>query len=226
MKPPTKRTYCKAIGVLAAAACILTMGSPETVNMHDLRYASTAVSASALRPAQMPFAVYTDGGARRNHYVPSGYMGDYRAVTMNQYWSHHAHDGKTCIRVTYRGTVSGGVGWAGVYWQSPVNNWGSVPGSTGYNLSRARRLTFWVRGTTGAENVQFLVGGITGKHGDSLQPAVKTQVLLLSTTWQQVTINLAGKNLTHIIGGFGWVASAQEDPNGAVFYLDDIVYST
>lgn len=191
----------------------------------DLRYTLTMVPASAARPARMPFAVYTDGGAPGNHYVPSGYMGDYSAVTMNQYWARHPHDGKTCIQVTYRGALLPGVGWAGVYWQSPVDDWGTVRGRTGYDLRRARRLTFWVRGTTGAEFVQFLVGGITGRYGDSLRPAVKTQVLQLSTAWQQVTINLAGKNLTHIIGGFGWVASAQDNPNGAVFYLDDIVYS-
>ena len=115
---------------------------------------------------------------------------------MNQSWTRHPHDGKTCIQVTYRGPVPGGVGWAGVYWQSPVDNWGTVPGPTGYNLSRATRLTFWVRGTTGPERVQFLVGGITGKYGDSLQPAVKTQVLTLSTTWQQVTIDLS-RNGSH-----------------------------
>ncbi len=54
---------------------------------------------------------------------------------------------------------------------------------------------------------------------------MKTPVLTLSAAWRQVTITLAGKDLTHIIGGFGWVASAQENPHGAVFNLDDIVYS-
>ena len=197
----------------------------ETVDMRDLRYAPATVPAPAFRPAQMPFPVYTDGGDPGNHYVPSGYMGDYQAVTMNQFWTGHPHDGKTCIQVTYRGAVPGGIGWAGVYWQSPVDNWGTVPGPTGYDLSRATRLTFWVRGKTGTERVQFLVGGITGPYGDSLQPAVKTPVLTLSTAWQQVTIPLAGMDLTHIIGGFGWVASAQDNPHGAIFYLDDIVYS-
>lgn len=121
--------------------------------------------------------------------------------------------------------MPGGAGWAGVYWQSPVDNWGTVPGPTGYNLSHATRLTFWVRGQTGHEGVQFLVGGITGKHGDSLRSAVKTQVLTLATSWQQVTIVLTGKNLSHIIGGFGWVASTQQNPHGATFYLDDITYT-
>jgi len=50
-------------------------------------------------------------------------------------------------------------------------------------------------------------------------------VLTLSTAWQQVTIPLAGMDLTHIIGGFGWVASAQDNSHGAIFYLDDIGYS-
>jgi len=196
----------------------------ETVDMRDLRYATTAVRAPVFRPAQMPFPVYTNGGDPGNHYVPSGFMGDLRAVTMNQYWAGHPHRGKTCIQVAYRGTVPRGVGWAGVYWQSPVDNWGIVPGPAGYDLSRATRLTFWVRGQTGTERVQFLVGGITGRYGDSL-PAVKTQVLTLSTIWQQVTITLAGQDLRHVIGGFGWVANTQDDPRGAIFYLDDIVYS-
>src|SRR5260370_32632379 len=173
----------------------------------------------------MPFPVYTDGADSSNHYVPSGYMGDTRAVTMNQFWTRNPHDGKTCIKVTYRGPVPGGVGWAGVYWQDPVDNWGKVPGPTGYDLNHAARLTFWVRGRTGRERVQFLVGGITGRHGDSLRPAVKTPVLKLSRSWRQVTIKLTGKNLTHIIGGFGWVANTTQDPHGATFYLDDITYT-
>ena len=205
---------------------LVFMGSaPETVDMRDLRYAPATVPAPVFPPAQMPFPVYTDGSDPGNHYVPSGYMGDQQTIAVNQYWTRHPHDGKTCIQVTYRGAVPRGHEWAGVYWQNPVDNWGTVPGPTGYDLRRARRLTFWVRGTTGAERVQFLAGGITGRYGDSLQPAVKTPVMRLSTAWQQVTITLTGKNLTHIIGGFGWVASAQDNPHGAVFYLDDIMYS-
>jgi len=197
----------------------------ETVEMSNLRYSPAKVPAPVFGPAPMPFAVYTDGYDPANHYVPSGYMGDTRAITMNQTWTRQPHDGTTCIQVKYRGPVPHGHGWAGVYWQNPAHNWGTVPGPAGYNLSHAIRLTFWVRGTTGHERIQFLVGGITGKHGDSLRPGVKTRVLTLSRSWRQVTITLAGQNLTHIIGGFGWVASTQQDPHGATFYLDDIIYS-
>lgn len=176
-------------------------------------------------PAPMPFPVYTDGGDLANHYIPSGYMGDYSAIKMDQYWAGDPHRRATCIKVVYSGAAPEGAGWAGVYWLDPVDNWGTVPGPTGYDLSQATKLTFWVRGQTGVEHIQFLAGGIVGAHGDSLQPAAKTPVITLPTTWQQVTIPLAKANLTHIIGGFGWVASAQDNPAGATFYLDDITYS-
>jgi hypothetical protein len=197
----------------------------ETVDLRNVRYTSTAVPTPGFPPAQMPFRVYTDGADPANHYVPSGFMGDHSAVSMDQFWANRPHDGKTCIRVVYSGPVPGGAEWAGVYWQSPADNWGTIPGPVGYDLSRASRLTFWVRGSTGTERIQFLAGGITGRYGDSLHPAVKTPVLTLSATWQQVTIDLTRTDLTHVIGGFGWVASAQDNPRGATFYLDDIVYS-
>lgn len=197
--------------------------APETVQLRNLRYSPARVPVPTFPPAAMPFQVYADGFDPGNHYVPSGYMGDVHAVTMNQAWTRDPHDGKTCIKVTYQ-DAAGTLGWAGVYWQNPVDNWGTVPGPTGYDLRRARELTFWVRGRTGSEQIQFLVGGITRKHGDSLRPAVRTPWLTLSRSWQLVTIPLAGRNLTHIIGGFGWVASVASDPGGATFYLDDITY--
>jgi glucan 1,3-beta-glucosidase len=198
----------------------------ETVQLRNLRYSPATVPAPLFGPVPMPFAVYTDGYDPGNHYVPSGYMGDVHAIAMNQSWTRDPHNGRTCIQVKYRGPVRrGGKGWAGVYWQNPAQNWGTVPGPAGYNLGHATRLTFWVRGTTGHEHVQFLVGGITGKHGDSLRPAVKTRVLTLSASWRQVTIVLTDKNLSHVIGGFGWAASTRQDPHGATFYLDDITYT-
>jgi exo-beta-1,3-glucanase (GH17 family) len=197
----------------------------ETMEMRNLRYSLDNVAAPELSPADMPFAVYDYFAGPGNHYVPSGSMGDHIAVRMTEDWTGDPHDGKTCIRVTYGGPVAGGVGWAGVYWQDPVDNWGTVPGPVGYDLRHATQLTFWVRGETGGERVQFLVGGIDGEYGDSLNPAVKTPVLRLSTNWRQVTIDLTGVDLTHIIGGFGWVATGQDNPGGATFYLDDIMYS-
>jgi exo-beta-1,3-glucanase (GH17 family) len=200
--------------------------SSETVELGNIRYSPTSVPPPSSPKPQSPFNVYTDLGDPGTHYVPTGWMGDYKDITMTQDWTANPHSGRTCIRVVYSGAASQGNGWAGVYWQDPVNNWGNTPGPIGYNLSNLSKLTFWVRGERGGEKIEFKVGGITGPYGDSLQPAVTTGVLTLTTSWQQVTIDLTGKNLTHIIGGFVWVANTTNNPNGATFYLDDIVYST
>jgi hypothetical protein len=37
-------------------------------------------------------------------------------------------------------------------------------------------------------------------------------------------IDLTGKDLKSVGGGFGWVANASNNPNGAIFYLDDVKY--
>jgi hypothetical protein len=45
---------------------------------------------------------------------------------------------------------------------------------------------------------------------------------LLSPTWAKYTIDLhqaPPRNLSSVVGGFGWVASAP-----VTFYLDDIIY--
>lgn len=177
-------------------------------------------------PVTMPFNVYTEMGSPDNHYVPTGGEGDYKDVIITEGWTQNPHSGTTCIQVVYSGAASQGNGWAGFYWQDPVNNWGKTPGPTGYDLSNASHLSLWVRGKVGGEKVKFLVGGINGGNfGDSLQPAVTSDVITLTTSWQQVTLDLSGQDLRHIIGGFAWVVSKVDNPNGATFYLDDIVYT-
>jgi hypothetical protein len=47
---------------------------------------------------------------------------------------------------------------------------------------------------------------------------------MLNTAWQKITIDLTGMDLRYVLGGFGWVASKEFNPSGAVFYLDDIQY--
>jgi len=46
----------------------------------------------------------------------------------------------------------------------------------------------------------------------------------LKPEWARYEIDLAGKDLSSIIGGFMFVASAKRNPQGFVFYLDDIYF--
>ena len=167
------------------------------------------------------FYVYSDKGARVNHYIPSGWMGDYGDVKIDDSNTTDPADGKTCIKLTYSAKGTQGAGWTGIFWQHPSNNWGEKPG--GYDLSAYKRLTFWARGEAGGEKVaEFKMGGITGEHGDSDSASVGP--IVLTKDWKKYTIDLSDKNLSHIIGGFAWSASRDDNPNGFVVYLDEIRY--
>jgi hypothetical protein len=150
-------------------------------------------------------------------------------ITLKENWTENPHSGKTCIRVVFRAATSPDQNWAGVYWQDPVNNWGNIPGPTGYDLSHVSRLSFWVRGAVGGERIDFMVGGITQDRNNNPLPNPDTATedpgyITLTTSWQQEFIPLTGDDLSHIIGGFAWVTDNSHNPNGATFYLDDIIF--
>jgi hypothetical protein len=167
------------------------------------------------------FKVYVDKNSRDNHYIPSGYMGDYGDIKSNDQSVENPHSGTTCMQFTYSAKKSNNQGWAGIYWQNPANNWGSKKG--GFDLSGMTKLTFWARGAKGGEVIQkFVIGGIGGTYPDST--SVEMGPVELTDTWKQYTINLAGKDLTYINGGFSWTTNSDLNPEGAAFYLDDIQF--
>jgi exo-beta-1,3-glucanase (GH17 family) len=185
-----------------------------------------------LPPPSSVFAIYTDAAAQGNHYFPTGWMGDAEApgrVSLTECWPDNPHSEQTSIRVAYTREV---IGWAGLYWVHPAENWGDRPG--GYDLTEADRLTFWARSEASAW-VKFLIGGIgypvdyrgradcghaSEPYPDSVCPKIERWVQL-SPTWTKHTIDLHeySRNWSKVVGGFGWVAE-----NPVTFYLDDVVY--
>lgn len=167
------------------------------------------------------FPVYTDAKSPDNHYIASGYMGDYSDIKIDGACFDNPHSGTTCIKVTYSNATSNGARWAGVQWQSPANNWGDRKG--GFDLTGAKRLVFWARGKNGGERVEeFKIGGITGLYPDSDIAGIGP--VMLTQEWKQYEIDLGGKDLSYISGGFCWATNVDVNPEGAVFYLDDIKY--
>ncbi|MDP2920962.1 MAG: hypothetical protein Q8O12_01145 [Candidatus Omnitrophota bacterium] len=167
------------------------------------------------------FNVYTDAKAPDNHYIPAGYMGDYSDVKIETASFDNPHSGTTCIKATYSNAVSQGARWAGMYWQSPANNWGDKKG--GFDLTGATKLTFWARGAKGEERIEeFKLGGITGLYPDSDIAGIGP--VMLTQDWKKYEIDLSGKDLSYISGGFCWATNIDVNPEGAVFYLDDIKY--
>jgi hypothetical protein len=168
-----------------------------------------------------PFPVYTDKGAVDNHYIPSGWMGDTADISFDDKWRENPYSGKTCIKIVYSPDASGGNRWAGIYWQNPANNWGEKKG--GYDLTGATKLTFWARGEKGGERIEeFKIGGITGTYPDSDVAGIDS--VFLTKEWKRYTIDLRGKDLSYISGGFCWATNLDVNPDGCTFYLDEIIY--
>jgi hypothetical protein len=168
-----------------------------------------------------PFKVYSDGSAPDNHYVASGWMGDYGDVKLDDKCLINPHSGTTSVKIIYNGKATQGARWVGMYWQNPPNNWGTRPG--GYDLTGAKKVTFWARGEKGGERIEeFKIGGITGEYADSDVAGIGPVVL--TTEWQEFTIDLEGKDLSSISGGFCWSTNLDVNPEGCTFYLDDIKY--
>ncbi|MFH1714765.1 MAG: hypothetical protein ABH857_01035, partial [Elusimicrobiota bacterium] len=168
-------------------------------------------------PKYKGLTVYKEFEDPDNHYQPTGWMGDTNDLSMSLSCKQDTRSGFNCIKVEYK--ARGEQGWAGIYWQNPMNNWGTKPG--GINLTGAEKLTFWARGERGGERIrQVKIGGIKGEYGDS--DAAWTAPITLGKAWKEYTIDLRGKDISSIIGGFSFVVNKEDNKYGATFYLDDI----
>jgi hypothetical protein len=169
--------------------------------------------AVAPKPRKMAMPAPVAGGEGDPLWAASGFMGDTKAIAMDAGCSEQPKVGKTCLKVQFTQDK----GWGGVVWQSPANDWGKLPG--GYDLSAAKTLKFWARGEAGGESIKFGFGVIGNDQpfGDSgkLEKAVT-----MSTEWQEVAIDVSGRDLSRIKTGFMWVGAAKGKP--FTFYLDDV----
>jgi hypothetical protein len=161
---------------------------------------------------KLPCAVYADGFPQP--WAPSGWMGDYEALSVDLGSKDDPQEGKTCLKARFQPSGS----WVGVAWQDPANDWGDLPG--GYDLTGAKTLSFWARGEFGGEKVDFGVGllGPDRKHPDS--DSAKLEGVKLTTAWKRYRISLKGKDLSRIKTPFYWTLPGSRQ--STTFYLDDI----
>lgn len=168
--------------------------------------------------------VYVDAGSRLNHYIPSGWMGDFGDLKVGTNVKEGAYKGAS-IKIQYSAERKQGAGWTGIYWQMPANNWGDKKG--GYDLSKYKTLSFMARGVKGGEVIdKFMIGGITGQMEEGDSDGADTGQVELTKQWKRYEINLDKKDLTHIIGGFGFVLNSDTNPGGATFYIDEIKFDS
>ncbi len=167
----------------------------------------------ALPPAPTPFPVYRDGA--HGVWYASGYMGNNGAMRLDEKCDEKPHSGETCLKVEY----SANDNWAGVFWQSPANDWGDKAG--GANLSKSSMLVFWARGEKGGEKVSFFMGGLKDKAFSDTANR-KLENVTLKKEWTRYRIPLDGEDLSYIKTGFGFNFGGQG--RQFAFYLDDIEY--
>ncbi len=166
-----------------------------------------------LKPSAMPCAVYMDGP--KGPWYVSGYMGNTGAMHVDDKCAEKPHSGEACMKVEYSAKDN----WAGIFWQSPANDWGDKPG--GANLSKADMLVFWARGEKGGEKVSFFMGGLKDKPFSDTANR-KLEDVVLRKEWTRYRIPLDGVDLSQIKTGFGFNFGGQGRP--FAFYLDDIEY--
>ena len=207
--------------VVLLSCFICACASSKTAKDESSADTNKAAASKNASSSFEPFYVYDDFMSQKNHFAPSGWMGDYGDLNLNQSCSESPKSGKACIKISYSAKMAQNAGWTGIFWQQPANNWGDKKG--GFDLSGAKKLTFWAKGEKGGEKIaEFKMGGITGEYPDSDSSVIGP--IELTNKWQQFSIDLDGKDLSYIIGGFCFAASKDDNSNGFVIYLDDIIY--
>ena len=166
--------------------------------------------------------VYQDGGSRVNNFCPSNWMGSYGDLKYNGMFKEKPGQGISSIQIKYDAKRAQGDGWAGIYWASICNSWGERSGS--YNLTGLKKITFMARGEKGGEVIdKFFMGGICGeKECDTASG--QTDTIELTKKWQSYEIDLTNESLASVVGGFGFTITADSNPDGAVFYIDEVKY--
>jgi hypothetical protein len=161
-------------------------------------------------------------------FIPSGWMGDgasdqgRKYIQMAQLANPRPRPGaqnNVVTKFTYR---PGAVGWAGIYWQWPVNNWGK---ELAKSVKGASVISFWAAGEKGSEIVEFKAGGIPAKPcGDSFEVSLGS--VALTKDWKQyrIPLRIITDARKPIYGAFAWVATGDSNPDGLTFYLDSVRY--
>lgn len=231
MNTPASRGSRRRPIVVVVTLAVISAVTTIAVALINSRSASTADGVSAIAPKgtpSTPTAPRSGQDARprfpfelEQEYQPSGWVGDgedgERYVTIQHLRDDVQGVRKIVVKASYR---PGPLGWAGVYWQHPPNNWRDKPG---LNLGGGREISFLARGERGGEIVRFTSGGIHGGAlPDRFEAGLPRQVL--TTEWRPFRIDLSRENLSNVVGGFAWIAESSDNQGEPItFYLADLL---
>ncbi len=163
--------------------------------------------------AVLPFYVYKEN--KELPYAVSGYMGNYKAMSVDVDHTENVHSGKTAIKITYNAVG----GWYGIAFQDPANDWGDILG--GYDIHGAKTFSFWAKAN--AWDVKATVGfGLIDKDKPFPDTAKKSMSVVIDKQWKKYTIKIKREDLSCIRSGFVLFSNGNGSPYE--IYIDDIVF--
>jgi hypothetical protein len=171
------------------------------------------------------YYIYQDD-AKASDFIPDGWMPSGPGINQNTSETDTPHSKPHCIRV---GAQLSAQPWAGIYfllegvWEpvQPFNLFQKLDAKQGERIV----CRFWARSKVPTW-AQFKVGGVTkGKVHDSLRFPVSSPWIKLEPEWKRYEIDLTGKDLSSLVGGFCWVCDrAHNGAKDVAFDLDDIYF--
>lgn len=164
---------------------------------------------------EVPYVVYQDADSD-SLFWPSGWMGNFQELDVDFAHSQNPAEGARCMRVVFRAEG----GWAGIAWQYPKDDWANLP--LAINLSAASKLRCMIRGDQGGEVVSLKYGILNKNVRYPESASDELEAVKLSQDWQEISFDLAGKDLTKIKTGFCFVVEGQGKP--VTFYIDAVRY--
>jgi len=162
---------------------------------------------------ELPFYVYKDGQV--NPYFASGYMGNYKAITVDLENKEDVKEGESSMKIAYKAFDN----WYGLALVDPANDWGDIAG--GYDLSGAKTFSFWAKASK--KNVEVKIGfGMITDDKPFPDTAIKTIDVKLKTSWKKYSIKLDDVDLSCIRSGLVLYSSSIGLPQD--IYLDEVVF--
>jgi Glycosyl hydrolases family 2, TIM barrel domain len=161
----------------------------------------------------LPFYVYKDN--ETIPYLPTGYMGNYKAMTVDLNHTKNVYSGNSAIEISYKDRS----GWYGLSFVDPANDWGDILG--GYDISGAKTFSFWAKADF--SGIGAKIGfGLIGKDKPFPDSAIVAEEIVLTSKWKKYTIKLKKLDLSCIRSGL--VIFSNGYGSSHKIYLDDIVF--
>ncbi|MEM9458350.1 MAG: hypothetical protein AAGF11_29505 [Myxococcota bacterium] len=169
-----------------------------------------------------------------DYYAPSGFMGDgsfadrdaiVLAIDDDRCGPRPKDARGSCYRFEYS-PLDDGMGWGGVYWQSPPGNWGTEPGRP--IAPGAAQTSFWAWSEPAGVPMSVFVGGMMGTDQNG-EPHPFTDTfradldIMLNAEPTSYAIEFEqDPTYDEILGGFGWSITAGDVDGPVVVYIDNV----